>query len=318
MKALVTGCGGQDGSYLSELLLEKGYEVHGMVRRSSSANLGRISHILDRIKIYDGDLADTSSLHNVIKEVEPDEIYNLAAMSHVGVSFHTPEYAANIDGLGVLRLLEIVRKVVPECKFYQAGTSELFGKVKETPQNENTPFNPQSPYAIAKHFGHQTVLNYRETYGIFACNGILMNHESFRRGENFVTKKIVKAAVQILKGEQKTLSLGNLDAQRDWGYAPEYVEGMWRMLQQSKPDDYVLATGETHSVREFLCEAFNYLGLDWTKYVVIDSGNFRPAEVDLLLGDPSKAKKNLGWEAKTKFRGLVNLMVNAEFYGEKR
>jgi len=315
-KALVTGVSGQSGSYLAELLLSKGYEVHGIVRRSSIHSTSRIDHIINELHLHNGDMCDESSLKDVVRIVRPDEIYNLAAQSFVQDSFTMPEYTADVDALGVLRLLTAVREYAPEAKFYQAGTSEMFGKVQETPQSETTPFYPRSPYGIAKQFAHWTVLNHREAYGIHASNGILMNHESPRRGENFVSQKIVKAAVRILHGKQNTLALGNLDAKRDWGYAGDYVRAMWLMLQQPKPDDYVIATGETHTVREFLDETFSYLGLDWKPYVVIDSKYFRPAEVDLLLGDASKARRVLGWVPQVKFKELVRLMVDAEL-GEK-
>jgi GDPmannose 4,6-dehydratase len=312
MKALITGITGQDGSYLAELLLSKGYDVHGLVRRSSSHNTSRIDHILGHIQLHDGDMSDESSLKNVVIATRPDEVYNLAAQSYVQTSFGMAEYTSDVDALGTMRLISATRDVVPEARFYQAGTSELFGKVQQIPQSETTPFYPRSPYGIAKQFAHWTVMNYREAYKMHASNGILFNHESPRRGENFVTQKIVKAAVNIINGRQKNLSLGNLDARRDWGYAKDYVEAMWLMLQQPTPDDYVIATGETYSIRDFLTETFNYLGLDWENYVVIDSKHFRPAEVDILIGDPSKAKRVLGWEAKTKFKELVRLMVEAE------
>ena len=312
MRALITGITGQDGSYLAELLLSKGYEVHGMVRRSSTHNTSRIDHVLPDLQLHDGDMSDESSLKGIMRVTQPDEIYNLAAQSYVQTSFGMSEYTSDVDALGVLRLLSATRDYVPAARFYQAGTSELFGKVQRTPQDEETPFYPRSPYGIAKQFAHWTIINHREAYGTHASSGILFNHESPRRGENFVSKKIVKAAVRILKGEQKNLALGNLDAQRDWGYAKDYVEAMWLMLQQPKPDDYVIATGETHTVREFLDETFRYLELDWENYVVVDPKHFRPAEVDLLLGDASKAKRVLGWEPKTKFKELVKLMIDAE------
>jgi GDPmannose 4,6-dehydratase len=310
MKALVTGCSGQDGSYLAELLLEKGYEVHGIIRRHSTPSTCRIDHIFNDIHLHYGDVTDIGSLSQIVKSVEPDEVYNLAAQSHVRTSFDIPIYTANATGLGTLNMLESIRGSF--AKFYQASSSELFGKVLEIPQSETTPFYPRSPYGCAKLFSYATTVNYRESYGTFASNGILFNHESPRRGETFVTQKIVKAVVAIVKGKQKNLVLGNLDARRDWGYAKDYVEAMWLMLQQGKPDDFVIATGETHSVREFLSEAFGYLELDWENYVVVDSKYFRPAEVDLLIGDPSKAKRILGWEAKTKFKELVRLMIDAE------
>lgn len=312
-KALVTGCGGQSGSYLSEFLLSKGYEVHGMIRRSSNPSTQRIDHLMNgRIFIHHGDLADSLSLLNIINRIEPDEIYHLAAQSHVGMSFQMAEFTGNVTGLGTLRMLEAIRESRLSCKFYQASSSEMFGKVSESPQDEFTPFHPRSPYACAKVFAHDCTINYREAYGMFACNGILFNHESPRRGENFVTRKISKAVAMIKCGKQEKLYLGNLEAKRDWGYAKEYVEAMWMMLQQEKPDDYVIATGETHSVREFCEEAFSYVGLDWQKYVEHDQTFDRPSEVDLLIGDASKAKYILGWTPKTKFRDLVRLMVDAD------
>lgn len=311
-RALVTGITGQDGSYLAELLLEKGYEVHGIIRRSSSFNTGRIDHIFSDLKLHFGDLTDSGSVNKLVSAIEPDEIYNLGAQSHVRVSFEIPEYTADADALGTLRLLEANRTLDNPAKFYQASSSELYGKVLETPQSETTPFYPRSPYGIAKQFAYWTTVNYREAYGMFACNGILFNHESPRRGETFVTRKIVKAAMRIACGSQDKLLLGNLDAKRDWGFAKEFVEAMWLMLQQDRPDDFVIATGETHSVREFLDEAFGYLDLDWHKHVEIDEKYFRPSEVDVLLGDASKAKRILGWEPKVKFRELVRLMVDAE------
>jgi GDPmannose 4,6-dehydratase len=311
MKALITGINGQTGSYLSELLLEKGYEVHGIVRRSSSHNTSRIDHIIDRLHLHQGDLTDNSSLHDIFKTVEPEEVYNLGAQSLVKTSFSVPEYTADVDAIGTLRMLEMT-KYFGAKKFYQASTSELFGSVRETPQNESTPFYPRSPYGISKLFAYWMTVNYRESYGLFACNGILFNHESERRGDEFVTQKIVKAAVRIKFGLQKELELGNLDAKRDWGYAPDFARAMWMMLQQSEPDDYVIATGETHSIREFLDEVFNYLDIDWHQHVVISPKYFRPAEVNLLLGDASKAKRVLGWEPQVKFKELVRIMVEAE------
>ena len=311
MKALITGITGQDGSYLAELLLEKGYEVHGIIRRSSSFNTGRIDHIFDDIHLHYGDLTDSSSLCKLLRTVEPDEVYNLGAQSHVRVSFDIPEYTADADAIGALRLLEAIK----DCgrpKFYQASSSELYGKVLETPQSETTPFYPRSPYGIAKQFAFWTTVNYRESYNMFACNGILFNHESPRRGETFVTRKIVKGLIAIKEGKQDKLFLGNVDARRDWGYAKEYVEAMWLMMQQPDPDDFVIATGETHTVREFLDEAAAHLQMDWEPCVFIDQRYFRPAEVDILLGDASKAKRILGWEPKVKFRDLVRLMVDAE------
>jgi len=316
--ALITGITGQDGSYLAELLLSKGYEVHGIIRRSSSINTERIDHIFDRLNLHYGDLTDGSNLAKLVWDISPDEVYNLGAQSHVRTSFDIPEYTADADALGTLRLLEAVRHATWDIKFYQASSSELFGKVLETPQSETTPFNPQSPYGIAKQFAFFTTKNYREAYGMFACNGILFNHESPRRGETFVTRKITKAAARIKLGLQDKLFLGNLDAKRDWGFAPEYVEGMWRMLQQNKPGDYVLATGNTYTIRDFLDAAFSVVDIDWRKHVEIDTKYYRPTEVDLLLGDPSKAKRDLGWEAKTQMPELARLMVMADWRGEDR
>lgn len=316
-RALITGITGQDGSYLAELLLEKGYEVHGIIRRSSSFNTGRIDHIFKDLHLYHGDLTDASNIEGIVKKVEPDEVYNLGAQSHVRVSFDEPVYTGLATGLGALNLIEACRRMAPEARFYQASSSELFGKVLETPQSETTPFYPRSPYGIAKQFAYWSTVNYREADDAFACNGILFNHESPRRGATFVTRKIVQGAVNILRGRQHVLKLGNLDARRDWGYAKDYVEAMWLMLQQDNPDDYVIATGETHTVREFLDETFRYLGLDKDGRVVVDSKYFRPTEVDLLLGDPSKAKRVLGWEPKVKFKELVKLMVEAELREEK-
>jgi GDPmannose 4,6-dehydratase len=310
MKALITGITGQDGSYLAELLLSKGYEVHGLIRRSSSFNTGRIDHIYDRLKIYHADLSDGTSLQKVVDQVEPDEVYNLGAMSQVRISFEMPEYTADVDALGTLRLLEVLRGT--KARFYQASSSELYGKVLENPQTEKTPFYPRSPYGISKQFAYWTVVNYREAYGMHASNGILFNHESPRRGETFVTRKITMALAKIRRGLQKELFLGNTAAQRDWGYAPEYVEGMWRMLQQDTPDDYVLATGETHTINDFLTAAFELRGLDWHDYVRTDPVYFRPSEVDILQGDASKAERVLGWKAKTTFKELVKIMVEAD------
>ena len=317
-KALITGITGQDGSYLAELLLEKGYEVHGLVRRSSSFNTWRIDHLRDRLSLHYGDLVDQNSLVRTIQLVGPDEIYNLGAQSHVKVSFEMPEYTANATGMGVLRLLDAVRELNLKSRVYQAGSSEMFGLVQETPQTERTPFHPRSPYGAAKVFGHWLAVNYREGYGMHVSNGILFNHESPRRGENFVTRKITKGIAAIVRGEASELRLGNLDAKRDWGFAGDYVDAMWRMLQQERPDDYVVATGETHSVREFLEEAFSYVNLDWQKYVVVDPRYFRPAEVDLLLGDPSKARQALGWQPKVGFRELVRMMVDGDLKGQGR
>ncbi len=318
-KALITGITGQDGSYLAELLLEKGYEVYGIIRRSSSFNTARIDHLYQdphvqgaRLRLVYGDLNDASSLASILDDIRPDEIYNLAAQSHVRVSFDIPEYTAEITALGTVRLLEAMRRLKLPAKFYQASSSELYGKVVETPQTEKTPFHPRSPYAAAKAYAFYITQNYREAYGMFACNGILFNHESPRRGETFVTRKITRAATRIKMGLQKKLYLGNLDAKRDWGFAGDYVEAMWLMLQQSEPRDYVIATGETHSVREFLDEAFRLLDLDWREYVEHDPRYDRPAEVDLLLGDASFAKKMLGWQPRVDFKGLVKMMVEAD------
>lgn len=315
-KALITGITGQDGSYLAELLLEKGYEVHGIIRRSSSFNTGRIEHLYQdfhvndaRVFLHYGDLADSSALSRLLEKIQPDEIYNLAAQSHVRVSFDIPEYTADVVALGTIRILDAIKETEIKTKFYQASTSELYGKVVETPQTEKTPFYPRSPYACAKLYSYWITVNYRESYDMYACNGILFNHESPRRGETFVTKKITHAIARILKKEQDKLYLGNLDAKRDWGYAKDYVEAMWLMLQQDKAEDYVIATGETHSVREFLDEAFGLVGLDWKKYVEIDPRYYRPAEVDLLLGNPVKAKEKLGWKPKTTFKELVKIML---------
>ena len=313
-KALITGVTGQDGSYLAELLLEKGYEVHGIVRRSSSFNTGRINHIFDKLHLYYGDLTDGRSLENVIRRTIIhggfDEVYNLGAQSHVRTSFDIPEYTGDVVALGTLRLLEAIRGT--GAKFYQASSSELYGKVRETPQSEITPFYPRSPYGVAKQYAYSMTVNYRESYNMFACNGILFNHESPRRGETFVSRKITKAAARIKLGLQDKLFLGNLDAMRDWGYAPEYVEGMWRMLQQPTPDDYVLATGVTYSVRNFLDVAFGHLDLNWSKHVEIDSRYYRPTEVDVLVGDASKAEELLGWKAQTTMPKLARLMVDAD------
>ena len=313
MKALVTGVTGQDGSYLAELLLDKGYEVSGIIRRSSSFNTGRIEHILDKMKFFYSDLSDGSSLSRIIGEVKPDEVYNLGAQSHVRVSFEIPEYTADVDAIGTLRLLEAVKAQCSEAKFYQASSSELFGKVLETPQSEKTPFYPRSPYGVAKQFAFWTTVNYREM-GMFASNGILFNHESPRRGGTFVTRKITMAAARIKLGLQNVITLGNLDAKRDWGYAKEYVEAMWLMLQQPTPDDFVIATGETHTIRELLDVAFGHLGLNWVDYVKIDPKYYRPTEVDLLQGDASKAKRILGWEPKTRFKELIEMMVESDLW----
>jgi GDPmannose 4,6-dehydratase len=315
-KALITGITGQDGSYLAEFLLEKGYEVHGLVRRSSSFNTWRIDHIRGALKLHYGDLVDQNSLVRTLEGVGPDEIYNLAAQSHVKVSFEMPEYTTDVTAMGVLRVLDAVRELGLKARVYQAGSSEMFGLVRETPQSETTPFYPRSPYGIAKVFGHWTAVNYRESYGIHVSNGILFNHESPRRGENFVTRKITMGLAAIKKGKAKQLRLGNLDAKRDWGYARDFVEAMWLILQRDQPDDYVVATGESHSVREFLQEAFSYVNLDWNDYVVIDPKYFRPAEVDFLLGDPRKAQTDLGWKPRVSFKELVRLMVDADMEGD--
>jgi GDPmannose 4,6-dehydratase len=318
-KALITGITGQDGSYLAELLLAKGYDVVGVIRRASSFNTSRIDHLYRdpheseaRLKLVFGDLTDSSSLNQIIKTIRPDEVYNLGAQSHVRTSFDIPEYTADVTGVGTVRLLEAIRESGVATKFYQASSSELFGQVRETPQRETTPFHPRSPYASAKALAFYSTVNYREAYHLFACNGILFNHESPRRGETFVTRKITRAVARIAAGQQKKLYLGNLEAKRDWGYAGDYVEGMWLMLQQPEPDDYVLATGETHSVREFLDEAFSYAGLDWQEFVVIDPRYFRPTEVDQLVGDASKARQVLGWRPKVGFRQLARMMVDAD------
>lgn len=354
-KALITGITGQDGSYLTEILLDKGYEVHGIVRRSSSFNTGRIDHLFNdpdvnnkKLFLHYGDLVDTSSLNRLLEKIEPDEIYNLGAQSHVKVSFEVPDYTAQVDGLGTLRFLDSIREtgLQKETKFYQASTSELYGKVQEIPQSEKTPFYPRSPYGVAKLYAYWIIINYREAYNLFACNGILFNHESPRRGETFVTRKITRAAGRIAAGLQDKVTLGNLDAKRDWGFAPEYCEGMWRILQQKKADDYVLATGETHTVREFTELTFNCLGveLEWkgkeekekgivTKIgepkhsygkqlfaelkigdvvVEVSPNYYRPTEVELLIGDPAKAEAELGWKAKTKFSDLVEVMIKSD------
>ena len=309
-KALITGVTGQDGSYLAELLLEKGYEVHGIIRRSSSFNTGRIDHIFEQLQLHYGDLTDSTSLGGVVSKTQFDEIYNLGAQSHVRVSFDVPEYTADVDAVGTLRLLESIRTHCPAARFYQASSSELFGKVLETPQKETTPFWPRSPYGCAKAYAYYITKNYRESYGMHASNGILFNHESERRGETFVTRKITKAAARIATGQQGELLLGNLDAKRDWGHAKDYVEAMWLMLQQRDPDDYIIATGETHTIRELLDVAFSYLHLDWKNYVGIDPKYFRPAEVEILQGDASKAKRNLGWTPKIGFEEMIVGMVN--------
>jgi len=318
-KALITGITGQDGSYLAELLIAKGYEVHGIIRRASTFNTGRLEPLYadphsekSRLHLHYGDLADASALARLIGKVQPEEIYNLAAQSHVRVSFDGPEYTADIVATGTVRLLEAIRETGIRPRFYQASSSEMFGRALEVPQTERTPFYPRSPYACAKVFSYWITVNYRESYGLHASNGILFNHESPRRGETFVTRKITRAVAQIQAGLQDKIFLGNLEAKRDWGYAPEYVQAMWLMLQAEKPDDYVVATGETHSVREFLELAFTQAGLDWNNHIATDPRYFRPAEVDLLVGDSSKARRQLGWEPKTRFAALVKLMVEAD------
>lgn len=320
-KAFITGIGGQTGSYLTELLLDKGYEVHGLVRRVSSGydNLRNIIHLVrnedifrKRLFLHAGDMSDAASLHRIVSEVKPDEVYNLAAQADVQESFYMPEYSLAVNGTAVMSLLEAVRSHAPNAHFYQASTSELFGAVEEIPQNENTRFNPQSPYSIGKLAGYHSVKKYREMYGMFACNGILFNHESPRRGDDYLTRKVTKAVARIKLGLQKELRLGNLESKRDWGYAKEFAEGAWQMLQQAEPGDYVLGTGETHTVQEWVEESFKYAGLNWKDYVVIDPKYFRPAEVDILLADYSKAKRVLGFEPKVKFHELIKLMVDAD------
>lgn len=320
-KALITGITGQDGSYLAELLLEKGYEVHGVIRRASTFNTARIDHLYQdphingvRLFLHYGDLADSVQMVKLLYDLQPDEIYNLGAQSHVRVSFDVPEYTGDVVGTGAVRILEAIReaRLVDKVRYYQASSSEMFGKVQEVPQTETTPFWPRSPYGCAKMYAHWLTVNYRESYDLFACSGILFNHESPRRGETFVTRKITRAATRIKLGLQDKLYLGNLDAQRDWGYAKEYVEMMWLMLQQDKPDDYVIATNETHSVKDFVIETFSQLDLDWEEYVEYDKRYERPAEVDLLIGDPAKAKRQLGWEPKVKFKDLVRIMVESD------
>jgi GDPmannose 4,6-dehydratase len=318
-RALITGITGQDGSYLAELLLEKGYEVHGIIRRSSSFNTGRLTgifqdpHVPDaRLRLHYGDVTDGSSINRLMEKIVPHEVYHLAAQSHVRVSFDIPEYTGDVTGLGCLRLLDAIRETKVPAKFYQASSSEMYGDTKHVPQDEKTPFHPCSPYACAKVYAYHLTINYREAYGIFACNGILFNHESPRRGETFVTRKIARGAARIKAGLDKYLYLGNLDAKRDWGYAPEYVDAMWRMLQQKKPDDYVIATGESRTVREFVAAAFGHVGLDWKKHVRIDPRYYRPTEVSYLLGDASKARRALKWKPQTTFSALVRMMVDAE------
>lgn len=337
-KALISGITGQDGSYLTELLLEKGYQVHGIIRRSSSFNTKRIDHLYNNPDLLDkrfflhyGDLTDSSNLNRLVEKIKPDEIYNLGAQSHVQVSFEVPEYTAEVDAIGTLRFLDAIKETGIDTRFYQASTSELYGMAQDIPQNENTPFYPRSPYAVAKLYAYWIVVNYREAYNLFACNGILFNHESERRGKTFVTRKISVGVAKIMTGQMDKLYLGNLDAKRDWGYAPEYVEGMWRILQADTPQDFVLATGETHTVREFIEEAFKVLGeeIEWKgtgvnevgilksigkEVVAINPRYYRPTEVELLLGDYSKAKKLLGWEPKTKFSDLVKIMVLTDYH----
>jgi GDPmannose 4,6-dehydratase len=318
-RAFITGVTGQDGSYLAELLLRKGYEVHGLVRRTSTVARTRIDHLwVDphdpsaRFFLHYGDVTDALRLRDLLEKIAPDEVYNLAAQSHVRVSFDEPAFTVEVDAIGAMNLLEVVRRMPRPARFYQASSSEMFGKVVESPQNEKTPFHPRSPYGCAKVFAHHQTVNYREAYGLFACSGILFNHESPRRGESFVTRKITRAAARIRLGLQDRLFLGNLDARRDWGFAPDYVDAMWRMLQHRDPDDYVVATGETHSVGEFLAAAFGRLDLDWKKHVEVDPRFERPSEVDLLLGDSSKATRVLGWEPRTLFTDLVRVMVDAD------
>jgi len=311
-KALITGITGQDGSYLAEFLLEKGYEVHGMVRRSSTEKVDRIDHILDKITLHQADLLDQLSILRMVEEAQPDEIYNLAAMSFVPTSWSQPVLTGEYTAIGVTRMLEAIRHTNRKIRFYQASSSEMFGKVKETPQTEETPFYPRSPYGVAKVYGHYITVNYRESYDIYACCGILFNHESPRRGLEFVTRKVTWGASQIKLGLAKELRLGNLEAKRDWGYAGDYVKAMWLMLQQATPDDYVISSGETHSIRELVELAFDYLKLDYKKFVVQDPKFYRPAEVHLLLGNPGKAKKQLGWEPKVTFPELVKMMVDSD------
>ena len=318
-KALITGITGQDGSYLADLLVAKGYEVHGIIRRASTFNTARIDHLYQDTHVngvllflHYGDLADSVNLTKLLYKLQPDEVYNLGAQSHVRVSFDIPEYTADVTGVGTIRILEAIRESGVKPRFYQASSSEMYGKVQEVPQTETTPFWPRSPYGCAKMFGYWATVNYRESYGLFASNGILFNHESPRRGETFVTRKISRAVAAIKLGRQKELYLGNMEAKRDWGYAPEYVEGMWRMLQADEPDDYVLATNETHTVKEFVQEAFGHVGLEWEKYLKYDARYERPAEVDLLIGDPAKAKRQLGWEPNVRFKELVQIMVDAD------
>jgi GDPmannose 4,6-dehydratase len=322
-KALITGITGQDGSYLAEQLLSKGYEVHGVRRRSSTFNTKRIDSIYKdfhdpsaKFFLHYGDLSDSSSLTQIVKDVEPDEVYNLGAQSQVRTSFEIPEYTGDVTGLGTTRLLEAIRRSSKDIKFYQASSSEIFGKVAEIPQKETTPFHPRSPYGCAKVYAHHITVNYRESYGMFACNGILFNHESPRRGETFVTRKITRGIASILAGKDKSIYLGNMDAKRDWGFAGDYTHAMYLMLQNKEPDDYVIATGETHSVKEFVEEAFSLVGLDWKEYIKIDPRYMRPSEVDILVGDYTKAKRILGWEPKVKFKELVKMMIESDIKEE--
>lgn len=317
--AFITGITGQDGSYLTEFLLRKGYKVHGMIRRSSTFNTDRIDHIYQdphekvvKLRLHYGDITDSNTVYKLMEMIRPKEVYNLAAQSHVRVSFDLPEYTMNTVGLGALRVLESIKDLGLKTRFYQASSSEMYGS-SEPPQNEETPLKPQSPYGVAKVMAHQVTRNYREGYGLYACSGILFNHESPRRGKTFLTRKVTYAIANILAGKQKHLYLGNLDAKRDWGYAPEYVKAMWLMLQQKKPEDYVIATGETHTVREFVQTAFQIAGLNWKRHVKIDKRYYRPTEVDVLLGDATKAKKNMGWEPKVKFNELIKIMLNSDF-----
>lgn len=316
--ALITGITGQDGSYLAELLLDKGYDVYGMVRRSSVEKYDRISHIRDKIELLQGDLLDEFSLMTTLRKVKPTELYNLAAQSFVPTSWEQPVLTAEFTGVGVMKVLEAIKNVDPSIRFYQASSSEMFGKVREVPQTELTPFYPRSPYGAAKAYGHYITVNYRESYNLFACSGILFNHESPRRGYEFVTKKVTNAVARIKNGLDKKLLIGNLDAKRDWGFAGDYVEAMWLMLQQPKPDDYVIATGETHTVRELVEIAFSHVGLNWEDYVEVDPRFIRPAEVDLLIGDPSKSKRVLGWKPKVNFEGLIKMMVDFDMQNIKK
>lgn len=322
-KALITGITGQDGSFLSELLLDKGYEVHGIIRRASTFNTQRINHLYQdphkidvKLFLHYGDLADSSNISRLIEKIQPDEIYHLAAQSHVRVSFDTPEYTGDVTGLGTTRILDAIRETGIKTKFYQASSSEMFGKVRETPQNENTPFYPRSPYGAAKVYAYWMTVNYRESYNLFACNGILFNHESERRGETFVTRKITRGIAKILAKKEDKIYLGNLEARRDWGYAPDYVKAMWLMLQQETPDDYIIATGETHSIRDFLKTAFEYVNLNYQDFTATDPKYLRPAEVDLLLGDSSKAKKKLNWQPEVSFKQLVKIMLKHDLLNE--